>query len=157
MAIFHLGTNFAASEGNVLTFTDKFPWYECLIVMWVFFLFFHLTDHHHLSSFVSPPPFVIFCYLLASPPPYPLIGWHNLWAAPYIFPCTSALTPVCLSIHQLVLYNNLPVWRYNIGWMYNIIHRSNVIWRSNIISGVLYQSITEQVWTKNYSWSLNVY
>ena len=144
MAIFHRRVVFDAYEGNGLTFTATFPWLECLIVLWVFFLFYPLPHHCHLSSFARAPPIPLSsCVIFWLTPPYPLIGWHNLWAAPYIFPCTSALTPVCLSIHQLVLYNNLPVWRYNIGWMYNIIHRSNVIWRSNIISGVLYPSITE--------------
>ena len=86
MAIFHLGAVFDACEGNGLTFTATFPWLECLIVLWVFFLFYPLPHHRHLSSFARPPPTPLSsCVIFWLTPPYPLIGWRNLWTAPYHF------------------------------------------------------------------------
>ena len=83
MAIFHLGAIFDACEGNGLTFTATFPWLECLIVLWVFFLFYPLPHHRHLSSFARPPPTPLSsCVIFWLTPPYPLIGWRNLWTAP---------------------------------------------------------------------------
>ena len=59
--------------------------YSAVIV----FFFLPLPHHHYLSPFARPPPsplssFVIFWLT----PPYPLIGWRNLWTAPkqrYLF------------------------------------------------------------------------
>ena len=56
MAIIHLGAFFDASEGKGLTFIPTFPWLECLLVLGVFFLFYPLPHHRHLSSFARPPP-----------------------------------------------------------------------------------------------------
>ena len=75
MAIFHLGAIFDASEGKGLTFIATFPWLECLIVLWLSFLFYPLPHHRHLSSFARPPPTPLSSFGF-------WLGWRNLWTAP---------------------------------------------------------------------------
>ena len=71
------------AQGTGLTFTAAFPWLECLILLWVFFLFYSLPHHRHLSSFARPPPPPL-CHLLAYTPPTPYLDdviyeWESLY------------------------------------------------------------------------------